>query len=268
MCHKLVSAVFDYLETTSEKISSSARILALFYAHHVRPGQTAFHSNKFIETRTGLSEKSIQRAREELIEVGAMIEIRGRKQTREFALTFKPCADPSECREAPRQCGDHINKSEINKNNISNLSADAPVVEKSEVEKVVKKSPPPVKPSVSPPAAFRPRVDYSHLINQIGEAKAIAWKQNYILRKGGKMYPTQAVVDGMVFHLSRAKMAGCEPVHAIDYALSKGWATFEWEWAQKAFKSATNRDTRDISLQETLTDTSWADAPSLWDSIA
>ena len=204
MCHKLVTAVYDFIQATDHSLTPSARELALFYAHHTRGGR-AYHSNAFISSRSGMSVPSISRARKELVAAGLLIEIRGRRRTAEFQLTFKPCATSSECRVQTNQDDEQINKSEINKNNISNLSANAPLPEKLNPPQLIKKSPPPVNRSVSPRTGFKPKVDYSGLYALIGEPEAIAWKENYRQRKGGKMNPTQWVVDGMVTQLLMAQ---------------------------------------------------------------
>ena len=265
MCYQLVNAVYEFNAHSDKPLTGTQTNVLAFLAHCAKPNSPAFPSVNTICARTGLSESAVKTARRELRKRGLIQEIGTTAGgVVKFLITLGGCLN--ECRGVSEEQGGCSSEPQIN--NITNNKNSYPLAagaasaaenfeDQSEAIRLVKKSPPPVQPPQSRSGRFQPKVCDDALVELITLPVLLKWKDHYRQAKRG-LKPTQEVVDGMVTQLLIAQQAGAKPADSMAYMFSKGWVTFEWEWAKRAFKSANQEN----SISDMLNDISWADEPA------
>lgn len=125
-------------------------------------------------------------------------------------------------------------------------------------DQVVKKSPPPEKPKP------RKRVVYTVLERLWAPEQIEQWQQRYRQVKRG-LWPTQAVVDGLVDQIGYAMAGGATAQWVAEKMAARDWITFEWQWVRRDFErrelepNAFTRPqlTKHRPVMDIVTDTNW-----------
>jgi hypothetical protein len=83
-------------------------------------------------------------------------------------------------------------------------------------------------------------------------------------RKAHRAPVSQTVINRMAMHINKLYQAGISPDDALGVAIENGWRGIKYSWVIKAIQQDMDSisdftNTRDIPLEVSLTDRSWAE---------